>query len=267
MRTSTRLVGAQVREVGLLEVRLDPHIAVGDETHHGVAAFDVRADFRLLAGDTGERRDHVRALQIERGLIAIGASLAGSADAPRPRRRRCRSSRPESSRRVGSRVPVASTRYRARVLHRRDPRSSRSCDRRDPTWRSYVTRAYATLFCASSISASACLYCSFVAAMSCAVCASAASARSSANLYGVSSSRNSNCPRFDAIVFLYCNLDDLAVDLGRDDRFVGLHVGVVRVDETTRVQIRVAREQHDEQRHAEQQQRPREATTLSSSRR
>ena len=69
------LVGAQVGEIGFLEVRLDPHVAVGDETHHRVAAFDVRADFRFLAGDAGERRDHVRALQIERGLIAIGPRL------------------------------------------------------------------------------------------------------------------------------------------------------------------------------------------------
>ena len=43
------LVGAQVGQIRFFEVGLDPHVAVGDEAHHGVAAFDVGADFRFFA--------------------------------------------------------------------------------------------------------------------------------------------------------------------------------------------------------------------------
>ena len=59
-----------MREVGFLEVRLDPHVVIGDDRHDGRAGLHILAERRHLARDAGERRAHDGVLEIERGRVA-----------------------------------------------------------------------------------------------------------------------------------------------------------------------------------------------------
>src|SRR5579871_287828 len=67
-----RLAGAHPLEVGLLEVRLDPDRAVGDDRERGAADLDAAADLRQVARDAGLRRADLGVCEVELRALELG---------------------------------------------------------------------------------------------------------------------------------------------------------------------------------------------------